>query len=293
MQSNLQQLESRDVKVKLLLAGGHEYAVYLKSDELILHNLLKTVVARAYKQESDSNGLFQIPIDEGRSVLCFPSEHLVGLITEPAILLQQVDQLQSNVTDILPSSYIQIDNFLTPQEHNQLLKYVIQKKSDFVPTKTSTNEIDHRRSLVLYSFPDFFEMMTNRIKLIVPDVISKLGIPPFNVSQVEAQLTAHNDGNYYKIHNDNGCPETSARELTYVYYFHQEPKAFSGGELLIYDTKIENNLQSHAESFKTVEPRNNSIVFFLSRYMHEVLPVSCPSKAFVDSRFTINGWVRR
>ncbi|MGB8690572.1 MAG: proline hydroxylase, partial [Microcoleus sp.] len=34
-------------------------------------------------------------------------------------------------------------------------------------------------------------------------------------------------------------------------------------------------------------------VFFLSRYMHEVLPVSCPSKAFADSRFTINGWVRR
>jgi Rps23 Pro-64 3,4-dihydroxylase Tpa1-like proline 4-hydroxylase len=27
--------------------------------------------------------------------------------------------------------------------------------------------------------------------------------------------------------------------------------------------------------------------------MHEVLRVSCPSKAFADSRFTINGWVRK
>ncbi|WP_333783600.1 hypothetical protein [Nostoc sp. 'Peltigera malacea cyanobiont' DB3992] len=27
--------------------------------------------------------------------------------------------------------------------------------------------------------------------------------------------------------------------------------------------------------------------------MHEVLPVNCPSQAFGDSRFTINGWVRR
>jgi Rps23 Pro-64 3,4-dihydroxylase Tpa1-like proline 4-hydroxylase len=63
--------------------------------------------------------------------------------------------------------------------------------------------------------------------------------------------------------------------------------------LLIYDSKIENNFYVNADSYQAVEPRNNSIVFFLSRYLHEVLPVSCPSKAFADSRFTINGWVRR
>lgn len=34
------------------------------------------------------------------------------------------------------------------------------------------------------------------------------------------------------------------------------------------------------------------IIFFLSRYMHEVLPVKCPSRNFADSRFTINGWIR-
>ncbi len=74
---------------------------------------------------------------------------------------------------------------------------------------------------------------------------------------------------------------------------NQEPKAFSGGELLLYNSKIENNLYVNAESFTKIEPRNNSIVFFLSRCMHEVLPVNCKSKAFADSRFTINGWVRR
>lgn len=127
----------------------------------------------------------------------------------------------------------------------------------------------------------------------LPDVISKLEIPPFTISQIESQLTAHNDGNYYKLHNDNGSLETATRELSYVYYFYREPKPFSGGELRIYDSRIENNFYVAAKSSKTVEPRNNSIMFFLSRYLHEVLPVSCPSKAFADSRFTINGWVRR
>ncbi|MGI2903410.1 hypothetical protein [Tolypothrix sp. VBCCA 56010] len=91
MQSALQQLESQEIKVKLLLSGGHEYTVYFKSDAPVLHNLLTTVVARAYKQESAYHGLFQIPMNEGSSVLSFPSEHLIGMVTEPPILVQQIE----------------------------------------------------------------------------------------------------------------------------------------------------------------------------------------------------------
>jgi hypothetical protein len=47
------------------------------------------------------------------------------------------------------------------------------------------------------------------------------------------------------------------------------------------------------DAYVDVEPRHNSIIFFPSEYMHEVMPVICPSREFVDSRFTINGWVRR
>jgi Rps23 Pro-64 3,4-dihydroxylase Tpa1-like proline 4-hydroxylase len=124
-------------------------------------------------------------------------------------------------------------------------------------------------------------------------VIARLGIASFPIGQIESQLTAHNDGHYYKAHNDSGSPDTASRELTYVYYFNREPKQFSGGELRIYDSRIENNFFIKAESYKTIEPINNSIVFFLSRYIHEVLPIRCPSQQFADSRFTINGWVRR
>ncbi|MGF1939022.1 MAG: 2OG-Fe(II) oxygenase [Nostoc sp. ChiQUE02] len=293
MQLASQQFESKDVKVQLLLTGGHKYTLYLKSDAPVLNSLLTTIVARAYKQESDLQNLFQIPINEGRSVLSFPSEHLIGVVTEPPIFVQQSEKVQLQNDYILASDYIQIDNFLKPEEHKNLLKYVLEKESDFLPSNTSTNDINYRQSMVVYSFPEFSELILKRIQAMIPDILSKLNLPSFSVSQIESQLTAHNDGNYYKLHNDNGSPDTATRELTYVYYFYQEPKSFSGGELLIYDSKIENNVYVNAETFKTVEPRNNSIVFFLSRYMHEVLPVKCPSQAFGDSRFTINGWVRR
>ncbi|BAY62724.1 putative oxidoreductase, 2OG-Fe(II) oxygenase family [Calothrix brevissima NIES-22] len=204
-----------------------------------------------------------------------------------------IDIVESENINILPSKYLQIDNFLTSEEHRQLLEYVWQQEANFVNTSTSTNEVNYRQSKVLYYFHDFSQLILQKIEAVLPEVIDKLGIPAFTSNYIESQLTAHNDGNYYKIHNDNGSPETSLREITYVYYFHQEPKNFSGGELLIYDSKIANSFYVNADSFKKIEPRNNSIVFFLSRYMHEVLPVVCPSRVFADSRFTINGWINR
>ncbi|MBE9131320.1 2OG-Fe(II) oxygenase [Tychonema sp. LEGE 07196] len=305
-----QQIQPQDVKVKILLTGGHQCTVILKSDTPLLYSLVKTLVDRTQATVGFST-LFQIPIDDGRSSLSFPGEHLVGLVTEPPIYLQQLQPQQpatpaeippeipavipaaAPINDDLISRYAQIDNFLTPAEKNKLIKYVLAKESEFVSTSTSTNAEDYRRSMVLHSFPEFSTLMVNRIKGILPDVLRKLNIPSFPLGDIESQLTTHNDNNFYKLHNDSGSPDTASRFFTYVYYFYREPKAFSGGELLIYDSKVENNFYVAADTFRTVEPRNNSIVFFLSRYMHEVLTVSCPSKAFADSRFTINGWVRK
>lgn len=310
MESARQMPESYDVKVKLLLNGGHQYTLWLKSDAPLLENLLKVLVARSQNQAVST--LFQLPIDEGHSGLCFPSEYLIGVETSPPIFVQQQGRSRNESAiaptsapsrtavgpaspraNILPSDCVQIDNFLTSEQQKRLIDYVLQQESAFLPTTTSTGAADYRRSWVLHSFPEFASLTSERIQAVIPDVFSKLSIQPFSISQIEAQLTAHNDGNYYKIHNDSGSADTATRVLTYVYYFYREPKPFTGGELLIYDSKVENNFYVKAESFKTVEPRNNSIVFFLSRYMHEVLPVSCPSQSFADSRFTINGWIRR
>lgn len=194
--------------------------------------------------------------------------------------------------EIFPSAYALVENFFTPAQLERLMQYVQEQEPSFVPTSNSANDPNYRRSMVLHAFPEFSQLITNRINAIMPYILTYLGIPNFTPSNIESQLTLHNDGNYYKIHNDSGSSDTANRVLTYVFYFYREPKSFSGGELIIYDSKIENNFYVAAKSYKTIQPKNNSIVFFLSRYMHEVLNVSCPSKAFLDSRFTINGWVR-
>ncbi len=199
----------------------------------------------------------------------------------------------SQTQEVLPSYFAQVENFLTPAQVQNLIKYVLEREAKFEPTSNSANDPNYRRSSFLPFFPEFSELIVNRIRDMMPYIITYLGLPSFTVGDIESQLTAHNDGNYYKIHNDNGSPDSATRELTYVYYFNRQPKSFTGGELLIYDSKIENNFYVGASSYHTVQPIHNSIVFFLSRYMHEVKPVNCPSKHFANSRFTINGWVRR
>jgi SM-20-related protein len=292
-----------EIELTLLLEGGQTYRIAIAPDNPLLRQLFGVLVDF---KGTRSQQLFQIPVDKGRSLLAFPCHRLVGVITEPPILLQQDDpaelsptQLPSESAQVLlaqnpyASDVIQIDEFLPPEEHQDLLEFILARESEFVSTSTSTGDLDYRKSSVLYAFPKFSQLISDRIHSILPDVLAEFNIPLFQASQVESQLTAHNDGNYYKIHNDNGSADTASRELTYVYYFNRSPKQFSGGELRVYDSKVENNFYVQADTFQDVEPRDNSIVFFLSRYMHEVLPIACPSRQFADSRFTINGWVRR
>ena len=215
------------------------------------------------------------------------------------ILKSQISDIeippQNNIkgSELLPSNYVQIPYFFTVQEQEKLIQYCLKNQQKFLSATTSTNDDRYRQSQVLHSFPEFHNLIADKITDILPEVLAKLAIPNFESTQIEAQITAHNNGHFYKIHNDNGSPDTATRILTYVYYFYQEPKAFSGGELKIYDSKVENNHYVAAESFHSIEPINNSIIFFLSHYMHEVLPIKCPTGNFADSRFTINGWIRK
>jgi SM-20-related protein len=292
------------IQLTLLLSGGQDVTLAIEPDDPLIQQFYEVLLDWEGKR---TRRLFQIPLNDGQAMLAFPCDRLIGLVTDPALVVQTPElpsqpaastfhptsSSSSATHDPLVSNFVQLEHFLTPAEHSRLLEYVFSHQADFVSTKTATGADNYRQSVVLYNFPEFAELIHQRIRAILPDVLDKLRLPPFAIGQIEAQLTGHNDGNFYKVHNDNGSPDTATRELTYVYYFHREPKAFSGGELVIYDSKIQNAYYVQAETYRTVEPINNSIVFFLSRYMHEVLPIRCPSRDFSDSRFTINGWVRR
>ncbi|NJN60199.1 MAG: hydroxylase [Coleofasciculaceae cyanobacterium RL_1_1] len=195
--------------------------------------------------------------------------------------------------EFLPGDYLQIDDFLSPEENQQILQIAIDRQSDFVPTSTSTNADNYRASYVLYPsfFTDFYYLVSSRLRAMQSEVVQALNLPEFSIDELEMQLTAHGDGNFYKVHND-ADGEVIKRTLTYVYYFNREPKPFRGGNLRMYETNYVNGWVAKPE-YQDIEPINNRIVLFDSRCMHEVLPIKSDSDVFADSRFTLNGWLRR
>ncbi|HEV2470977.1 MAG TPA: 2OG-Fe(II) oxygenase [Candidatus Sulfotelmatobacter sp.] len=200
----------------------------------------------------------------------------------------------------LPARCVILDEFLAPQELSELTRFTLEREADFQDSEVVSPvaeggivNYDHRRSRVLMNLGRHEEIILNRIKTILPEVLAKLGMEEFDISSVEAQITASNHGDFFLFHSDNGSDRVASRHLTFVYFFHREPRQFEGGELRIHDSRLDGDQHVADGTYQSIAPQQNQIVFFPCELMHEITPVKCESQLFADSRFTLNGWLRR
>jgi len=208
----------------------------------------------------------------------------------------------------LPAKCVVLDEFLAPAELANLTRFVLEHEADFtastvVSPRAQEGEVngeisgvinyDHRRSRVLMDLAQHQDVMLDRIKSVLPLVLDQLGMEEFAIADAEAQVTASNDGDFFHFHSDNGSERVASRHLTFVYFFHREPRQFEGGELRIHDSRLQDGVYVSEGSYQTIVPQQNQIVFFPCELLHEITPVNCSSQLFADGRFTLNGWLRR
>jgi Rps23 Pro-64 3,4-dihydroxylase Tpa1-like proline 4-hydroxylase len=182
-------------------------------------------------------------------------------------------------------------DFLDAEMHRAVLDWALENEARFVPTRVGDGQPggDFRISQGLSDLGPLNKPLRERVKAAFPRLLPGLGMRPFPFKVEQLELVAHNDGAQFKTHVDThigGAGPLLRRVLSAVYYFHAEPKAFSGGELRLH------GLGPNAGSIDVV-PEQNSLVAFPSFMPHEVRPVSGPSKRFQDSRFAINIWFHR
>jgi SM-20-related protein len=188
------------------------------------------------------------------------------------------------------------EEFLSLVELNALMNYVKERRLDFKTSEVfdpDHKDDSYRRSKVLMDAGPFHKLFQERLMFYLPRILRALDHPAFEVKRIEAQITASNDGDYFRIHNDNTHANWPSREITYVYFFHREPKPFAGGDLVLYDTPLEAQGVSKLRERRRVTPRQNAIIFFKSSILHEILPMRCRDNTFDTSRFTLNGWLHR
>jgi len=189
-----------------------------------------------------------------------------------------------------------VDDFLPIETTAELINYVVSLKTSFrkakVDSDNPTFSPEKRQTLVLYDenkFQQYFlDFLTNNFERIC----GELDMPAFNISKIEIKHTNHLDGGFFHVHSDNPDKfEKPGRAISWLYYFHQSPKMFQGGDLLVFDTNLETNFYDEG-SFTKIVPMHNRLVAFPSWYYHTVTPVKLANNNFSDGRMAVAGHIK-
>ena len=199
-----------------------------------------------------------------------------------------------SATAVPPSSrffsHAVIEDFLEPALVENLLDHVESNQNRFAPTtvrQTDGTRVDPaaRVSLGLEDLGDCREPLEHKLRAAEPMFRARLGIGAYDFHALELQIAAHNDGGFFCRHSDSYKGWGIDRVMSGVYYFCRQPCGFSGGMLRLYPLTGAGHID--------IAPMHNSLLLFPSFVQHEVMPVACPSRDFMDSRFAVNCWFRK
>ena len=190
-----------------------------------------------------------------------------------------------------------LNNFLGAEVCGELLQFAIASEGEFHATAVggiAEPNPSIRRSVCIDSIGRFFDVVERRIQQVIPELTHDLRLSRFEAGLIDLQMVAHGDGGFYTRHIDTFTGKDrfakGDRVISCVYYFFNEPKAFTGGELRLHPLRTKTDPTPAAIDMAIT---NDTLIAFSSWLPHEVLAVSSPSRTFADSRFSINCWVHQ
>ena len=182
--------------------------------------------------------------------------------------------------------FVRIRDFLSHAERECLSSTALAMRERFVPGgvgRGADRKVRplERRALEanLPSRTGVCAWLVPKLRKALPKVSMLLRIDGLDRCRMSLAMVAHLDGGFGVRHRDP--PSLSA-----ICYFHRDPRPFSGGDLLLYDTEVETGRCGGAD-FSRVEPAGLSIVFYPGHYVHEVTPVACKSGDFAAARLSV------
>jgi Rps23 Pro-64 3,4-dihydroxylase Tpa1-like proline 4-hydroxylase len=284
--------QARTVELSVRLVGGDLHRITLPEDA---RELLDLFAAMAALPAADR--LLQLPLGGGKAACTVRASQVASVVSEPPVVLElqkPVAPATSAGSRLRRPQYAILDDFLGPGEYRELLALALAAEDDFKAGKVSDDRPGYRQNQVVMHFGDTVHsrLLQNRLLIWFPLLARTFCIPMFPLRQVESQLTAASNNQFYKVHCDD-APDIP-RVISCVYYLFREPRGFAGGDLRLYDCiDDEGGSRRPAETFTTIEPLPNRMVVFPSLEFHEAMPARCPSGEFADSRFAITSWLQR
>lgn len=143
----------------------------------------------------------------------------------------------AGIFDVIPP-YSLTEGFLGADLISELLSFAAENESRFKDSTVGITAKDRvnpeiRVSSILRDFGPLKKEIKSRFNAALPEALNKLGMPGFELYHTELELVAHGNGAFYNRHIDTAIDrdDVSVRVLTAVYYFHAQPKRFTGGRI--------------------------------------------------------------
>jgi hypothetical protein len=274
-----------EVRVKLLLRGGHGWEFCCKDDDPIVFGLVSALPGANVGGNLPPDGLVQIETRTGER-LFLTRASLVSVEIVPVAdplkfvgikrLAAPLDSFPPGAS--VPSPFVLANDVLPDDLHPALIAHVLNQDAGALASRNGMREIDlgHLEQPITKAL--YSQMAQGGAILGVSDQPEvKLEIHLFAIGDAQAVSWDPNPADI----------------LHMVYNFHKQPKGFTGGGVRLFDGRIENGMRRATASFRDVEISDNNLLIFSGDVVGAGLPVHCPTRAFADGLFVICGSLRR
>ena len=149
-----------------------------------------------------------------------------------------------------------------------LLDYALSRQSDFAPTRVGVKGTQ-RRGPCFHGLARAWRLPANSQSQNPRPAAGarsrNCGSPRSNPPGLETELVAHGDGAFYTRHIDTHTAHddddvNQIRLLSGVYYFHAEPKAFTGGALRLHAIGAEHERKLRRHRAGAQQPAGLSVL---------------------------------
>ena len=193
--------------------------------------------------------------------------------------------------DLVAARYVQRSEILTSAEHQRLLEYVRDDGYDGWHARVCrahgsdswVETSDRARTLPDTQRDDIWHMFERRLRALLPFVRRQLHVLLFRLGRIEWRVTRSGANRTFGPDIPAGQETASGHWISGV-YFLRAGSCTGGGELRLYDSWQTKDSTADAETYSSLPPADNSIVFWPRGAPHEFVP---PPRQQRDTDFAI------
>jgi len=273
-----------EVRVKLLLRGGHAWEFCCEDDDPIVLGLVSALPGADLGGNLPPDGLVQIETRTGERLFLTRSSLVSVEIVPVADPLRFVGtrRLAKPSQGIppgasAPSPFWLADDALPGDVHRALIAHALGQEAAAPPAPDDARELD--LGALAQPVADALG------PLLAHGAVGLDGPGPDDLA-FQFRLLAIGDA--------QAVPWDAKEEgvLRSIYHFHRQPKGFTGGGIRLFDRRLEDGAIRATGCFRDVEIGDNCLLMVREPVVGAGLPVHCPTRAFADGLFAVCGTSR-